>query len=241
MEEFYYNNIFETKGIEYLVTVAFFLLLVPFWIILNKRAKISQKVNEVLGTLNIKRLKIPSGVYHSPNHMWMFMYKSGMARLGLDELMLRITGQVSVEPMKHAGDNVEKGDLIAIIHQKEKQIKVLSPLSGIIRNFNNELKNEAGAMMEDPYGKGWMYEIKPTNWIAETANCVIAEDAVSWTSSELVRFKDFLMASLWKNSANQMAQTLQDGGELREHLMTELPQEVWSDFEIGFLGSPSKN
>lgn len=241
MEEFYYTNIFETKGIEYLVTVAFFLLLVPFWIILNKRAKISQKVNEVLGTLSIKRLRIPSGVYHSPNHMWMFMYKSGMARFGLDELMLRITGQVSVEPMKNAGDNVERGDLIAIIHQKEKQIKVFSPLSGSIRNFNNELKNEAAIMMEDTYGKGWMYEIKPTNWIAETADCVIAEDAVSWTSSELVRFKDFLMASLWKNSASQMAQTLQDGGELREHLMTELPQEVWSDFESGFLGSPSKN
>jgi glycine cleavage system H protein len=238
MEAFYYTNIFETKGIEYLVTVAFFLLLVPFWMILNKKSKISQKFHEALSVLSVKRLNIPSGVYHSPNHMWMYMFKSGKARFGLDELMLRITGLVSVEPIKHAGDDVEKGDLIAIIHQKEKQIKVFSPLSGSIRKFNSELQNDTSSMMEDTYGKGWMYEIKPKNWISETADCVIAEDAISWTSSELVRFKDFLMSSLWKNSASQMAQTLQDGGELREHLLTELPQEVWADFENEFLGRP---
>ena len=34
-----YNNIFETKGIEYLVVIAFLALLVPFWIALNKKVE----------------------------------------------------------------------------------------------------------------------------------------------------------------------------------------------------------
>ncbi len=32
MEGFTYTNIFETKGIEYIIIICFFLILIPFWI-----------------------------------------------------------------------------------------------------------------------------------------------------------------------------------------------------------------
>jgi glycine cleavage system H protein len=38
MDGFSYTNIFETKGIEYLMIIAFMLILVPFWITLNRKA-----------------------------------------------------------------------------------------------------------------------------------------------------------------------------------------------------------
>ena len=37
MDGFTYHDIFETKGLEYLAIIAFFLLLIPFWIILNRK------------------------------------------------------------------------------------------------------------------------------------------------------------------------------------------------------------
>ena len=40
MDGFSYYNIFDTKGIEYLVVIAFLLLLIPFWLALNKQVKI---------------------------------------------------------------------------------------------------------------------------------------------------------------------------------------------------------
>ena len=46
MDGFSYNNIFETKGIEYLVVIAFFALLIPFWITLNKQAKITGQIQK---------------------------------------------------------------------------------------------------------------------------------------------------------------------------------------------------
>ena len=44
MEQFTYNNIFETKGIEYLLIIGFFLVLIPFWLILNKRVEIARQI-----------------------------------------------------------------------------------------------------------------------------------------------------------------------------------------------------
>ena len=48
MDGFSYNNIFETKGIEYLIIIAFLLMIIPFWIIINREAsdkKPDQKCN----------------------------------------------------------------------------------------------------------------------------------------------------------------------------------------------------
>lgn len=39
MDAFNYINLFETYGIEYLLTVAFLLVLIPFWKILNSLPK----------------------------------------------------------------------------------------------------------------------------------------------------------------------------------------------------------
>ena len=37
MDGFSYTNIFETKGKEYLMIIGFMLILVPFWIALNRK------------------------------------------------------------------------------------------------------------------------------------------------------------------------------------------------------------
>ena len=88
---------------------------------------------------------------------------------------------------------------------------------------------------EDPYGKGWICKIKPSNWIAETKACYFAEEATNWSASELERFKDFLAESM-KNLTPQPSRViLQDGGELCDHSLSTLPGEIWRDFEGEFL------
>ena len=39
MDGFSYSNIFATKGIEYLIIIAFLILLIPFWIAFNQKAR----------------------------------------------------------------------------------------------------------------------------------------------------------------------------------------------------------
>ena len=51
MEGFSYNNIFETKGIEYLAIIAFFAILIPFWLLLNKQVKNKKTTSEIIRQL----------------------------------------------------------------------------------------------------------------------------------------------------------------------------------------------
>ena len=88
---------------------------------------------------------------------------------------------------------------------------------------------------EDPYGKGWIFRVKPSKWIAETSSYYLAEDAVSWLKRNWTRFKDFMAISLKKYSPEISTVILQDGGELCDQPLSELPNEVWMDFQKSFV------
>mgnify|MGYP001577975327 CR=1 FL=1 len=235
MDGFSYSNIFETKGIEYIAVITFFAILIPFWIILNKKVKISKQFQKTLGVLTANALRIPQGIFYSKNHTWTHLEVSGIAKVGLDDLLLHITGDVKFSNLKKSGEKVSKGDVLAEIDSNGKQLKILSPISGEVLNTNPILKEDSQAVSQDPYGQGWVYKIKPTNWVSETNSYYLADEASNWSAMELLRFKDFLALSMKKYSAEPALITLQDGGELCDNPISEMPNELWQDFQKEFL------
>lgn len=234
MDGFHYYNLFETKGFEYILTIVFFLFLIPFWIMLNKKVKITQQIGHALGTLSLKFVTMPRGVYHSPNHSWMHLLRSGKARVGLSDLLLKITGRIRVVPLKAEGEIVKKGEQLLEIRQGEKVMKIAAPLTGEILRYSHA---DAENLLLDPYGNGWLLEMIPSDWIAETRDYYLADATAGWAEKEIVRFKDFLVNSLSEHEPQLQPATLQDGGELREHILEELPPAIWNDFETKFLPS----
>jgi glycine cleavage system H protein len=235
MDGFSYNNIFDTKGIEYLVIIAFLLLLIPFWLALNKQVKIKEQIRKAIGIFTAGILKVPQGIFYSRNHTWAYLEKSGTAKVGLDDLLLHITCEVKIRQLKNPGESVKKGDLLAEMDQNGKLLNIFSPISGIILNSNPALNTNSELLNEDPYGKGWIYDIKPSNWVAEIPSFYMAEDATAWFKKELEHYKDFLALNMRKYSPETSMIVLQDGGELSENSLSGLPNEFWQDFQKEFL------
>jgi glycine cleavage system H protein len=235
MDGFTYTNIFDTKGIEYIVIIAFLLLLIPFWLALNKPVQLKEKFRKALGILSAAVLRIPQGIFYSKNHTWTYLEKSGTAKVGVDDLLVHITGEVNIRQLKNPGDSISKGDLLAEMDQNGKTLNVLSPISGMVLDSNSELNVKRELLNEDPYGKGWLYDIKPTNWKAEIPSCYMADEATDWLNKELIRYKDFLAMNMKKYSPDPSMIILQDGGELSENSLSGMPDELWKDFQNEFL------
>jgi glycine cleavage system H protein len=235
MDGFSYNNIFETKGIEYLIIIAFLSLIIPFWIIINRQASVKMQIQHALGVLTDSILRIPKGLFFSKNHTWAFLERSGNAKVGLDDFLLHITGEIKFINLKHKGDFIFKGELMAQIDQNGKRLDITSPISGKIMKANSAIVDNPSIVNEDPYGNGWVYLIQPTDWIEETNSYYLSENAVAWSKSELIRFKDFMADTMRKYSPETSLLILQDGGELRDKPLSELPDEVWHDFQKSFL------
>jgi glycine cleavage system H protein len=235
MSAFSYSDIFATKGIEYLVIITFLLLMIPFWIVINKKTSFNRKVRNSAGSLSIGILRIPLGLFYSKNHTWMFMERSGSAKIGLDDLLLHLTGKVKFRNLKNPGEMIRKGELLTEIHQDGKLLRILSPVSGKITDINPVIIENTDLIHEDPYDKGWIYKIKPSKWIVEADACYFEEGAIHWSKIELERFKDFLSMSMKNYSNDPSCLIMQDGGELCDHTLSAFSGEVWNDFEKEFL------
>jgi glycine cleavage system H protein len=235
MDGYSYNNIFETKGIEYLIIIAFLVIIIPFWIVLNRRSGITNLIRKLFaGILSPGGNAIQHGMFYSRNHTWANLSESGNAKIGLDDFLLQITGEVRFTNLKKRGDFMSKGELMEVVTQKGKTLKITSPLSGKILN-SNTLISDSYILNEDPHLKGWIYEVLPTDWSEETGSYFFARKAVDWSKREFARFKDFMAESARKYAPENSMVILQDGGELYNHSLAELPDEVWQDFQKSFL------
>ena len=234
MEGFSYHNIFDAKGIEYLVIIGFLLLIIPFWIILNKPETLKKKIGS-FGALLLNKLKIPQGLFYSMNHTWAYLMITGYARIGLDDLLLHLTGPVEVSNLKTPGEKVRKGDSLALLIQNGKKLDIVSPISGEIKLVNSTLFENPGSLNDDPYEQGWFYELKPEDWVEDIKTYFLAEAAIEWTKREMARFKDFIVLSVQKHSPETDTLVLQEGGELSDHPLFEMPDEIWQDFQASFM------
>ncbi|MBK7712650.1 MAG: glycine cleavage system protein H [Bacteroidales bacterium] len=235
MDGFSYNNIFETKGIEYLIIIAFLLLIIPFWIMINRQISIKSQIRNAIGTLSEGILKIPLGLLFSKNHTWTHLEKTGVAEVGIDDFLLHITGEVKFSGLKAPGSFINKGELLADIDHNGKILKVYSPISGKVTATNKLLTETPEMVSEDPYNRGLIYKMTPASWIEETDTYYMANEALAWSRIELQRFKDFLALSARRYTPEVSMVLMQDGGELCDNPLSGLPDEIWHDFQKSFL------
>jgi glycine cleavage system H protein len=228
MDGFTYNNIFESKGIEYIAIICFLVILIPFWYFLNKGTKTNVKIALSILTANI--LKIPQGIFYSKNHTWTHLEKMGIAKVGIDDLIPHIIGNVQIKMIKKPGEIINKDEVLVELIYNNKSLKIHSPISGEIMDIHEDLS--ANVLNEDPYDKGWLAKILPSNWVNETNLYYLSHDATNWLNEELKRFKDFL-AVKYSEPSEQLI--LQDGGELKNKVLSELPNEICQDFQREFL------
>lgn len=235
MEGFSRVDIFDTKGMEYLFVIGYLIILIIFWRLSTKQVSLGKQIKQAIGVLTANVLRIPQGLFYSRNHTWTHLEESGAAKVGMDDLLQHITGEVRFDKLLSPGDIIRKGDLLTEIRQEGKQLRIFSPISGTILDANTDLAGNPGLLNADPYREGWIYRIKPSDWKKETGNYYLAEEAVSWSVKELERFKDFLAVSMKKVAPEPSLVALQDGGELRDNTLSLMPNEVWEDFQKDFL------
>ena len=106
MDAYSYVNIFSTKGIEYLIVISFFIVVVPFWRVLRETE---------MPVLSMAGIRLPRGVYFDPTHTWAFLETAGKIRVGVDDFMANITGPLNVKLLKKPGDHVERGEAISYL------------------------------------------------------------------------------------------------------------------------------
>lgn len=203
----------------------------------NRNANVPDEDIEITSAFNENSILVPKGIYFDKSHTWAFMQQDGNVKVGLDDFLQHVTGSITRIKMKEAGEKVRKGEKILTIIQNGKQLNISSPISGIIREQNQNLTTNSSIVNAAPYAEGWVYLIEPKNWLREIQFLFMAEKYKEWLQDEFVRLKDFLAASVRSNTNVYAHVILQDGGELTDNVLADLGPEVWEDFQNNFINT----
>jgi len=177
----------------------------------------------------------PAGILFGKSHTWAFMEKNGTLTLGIDDFLQHVTGTISRISLKSPGDKVRRGERLASVIQRGKQLDIISPVSGTIISRNEKLTNDTGILHASPYAEGWIYGIEPENWLNESRLMLTASKYTAQIREEFGRIRDFLATFTGVTEVRLAHVVLQDGGELREGLLEEFGPEVWEEFQRRFM------
>jgi len=104
-------------------------------------------------------MSIPQNLKFAKSHEWVRV-EGNLATIGItDHAQHELTDVVYVEVPKPDAE-VEAGKPCAVVESVKAASDIYAPVSGDIVAVNEDLASQPELVNQDPYGKGWMFQIK---------------------------------------------------------------------------------
>ncbi len=130
-------------------------------------------------------VKLPEDLYYHNDHCWVKV-EDEKARIGFDDFGQATAGKILFVRLKPEGKTIEVDKSFGSIETGKWVGPLKAPISGTILEVNPELKKKPTIINEDPYGKGWLLVVKPTdNLEAELSKLVTGSAIKDWINKEI--------------------------------------------------------
>jgi glycine cleavage system H protein len=187
------------------------------------------------------RFVVPRGYFLSTAHAWTELLFNGTARVGIDDFLQKLVGRIDAVEAAAPGTLLRKGDPVARIVQGNRTLTIPAPLSGKVIETNAKLASDGSLIHEDPYSRGWLALIEPSNLSGELKRLSIAEEAALWLRKEVGRFRNFIQEqmALVASAGHPIPAgvTLLDGGLPTTGVLEKTDQPIWDAFQREFLAA----
>lgn len=97
-------------------------------------------------------MKLLENLKYSKSHEWVEALEDGNVRIGLTDFAQSELGDLVFVNLPEVGDEVECGASFADVESVKAVSDVFSPVTGIVKEVNEELLDSPEMINEDPYG-----------------------------------------------------------------------------------------
>ncbi len=186
----------------------------------SARARLNPKrENESAGDVRFR----PEALY-APSHAWLAATWRDL-RVGLDDLARRIVGVPTDVTLPPPGTRLRVGDPAVTLIAAGRIAVLPAPVAGTVTAINDALLRAPSLVARDPYGRGWLYRIRPED--DRTPALPTGEEARLWLRAESVRYEHALEHALGYAAA--------DGGHPHGPLEDALDDQQWRRIAGAFL------
>lgn len=225
------DDLFGTKGIEYLLVIGFLAALVLFWSWLNSTARRSAvaraSVDPGLGREPGRWFDVPQDLYYHQGHSWALPAEGRRVRVGVDDFAQKLLGRADAVRLPQLGTRLEQGGPGWSLDFGSHSIQMLSPVEGTVVERNSGLEADPEQLNRDPYGEGWLLEIETPKLEFNLRNLLRGGLARTWN----VRAE----RALRRRVSGELGLVLQDGGLPVSGLARAISPGAWEELAREFL------
>lgn len=106
---------------------------------------------------------LPTDFLYSEEHEWVNttdITEGEVVRVGITHIAAEALGEIVFVELPEVGDEIEAGEPFGEIESTKSVSDIYAPVSGEVVAVNEELEDNAGIINEDPYGEGWLYDVR---------------------------------------------------------------------------------
>ncbi|GGB36690.1 glycine cleavage system H protein [Flexivirga endophytica] len=105
-------------------------------------------------------LEYPADLRYTADHEWVKEQSEDVVRIGISAFAQDALGDVVYVSLPTVGDTVAAGDACGEVESTKSVSDLYAPLAGEVTAINDQLDGTPELVNNDPYGEGWMYELK---------------------------------------------------------------------------------
>jgi glycine cleavage system H protein len=109
----------------------------------------------------MSELEYPEDLRYTAEHEWVREGDDGVVRIGITSFAQDSLGDVVYVSLPAVGDTVAAGDSCGEVESTKSVSDLYAPLDGEVTAVNSSLEATPELVNTDPYGEGWMYELRP--------------------------------------------------------------------------------
>ncbi|HEV7147393.1 MAG TPA: glycine cleavage system protein GcvH [Pedococcus sp.] len=103
----------------------------------------------------------PQELRYTAEHEWVRTGEDGAVRIGITAFAQEALGDVVYVSLPAVGDTIAAGDACGEVESTKSVSDLYAPLAGEVTAINDALDATPELVNSDPYGEGWMYELRP--------------------------------------------------------------------------------
>jgi len=126
---------------------------------------------------------VKKGYLYDEQGVWLTV-KDGLARVGVTDFLQQKSGDVAFVNMPEAGTELTRGKDLGSVETIKADVRINSPISGVIHQRNEELDITPELVNQDPYGDGWLVVIETTDYESDRQELLTPEGYLAVMSSQ---------------------------------------------------------
>jgi glycine cleavage system H protein len=107
--------------------------------------------------------QVPDDLRYSKDHEWVRDNGDGTVTVGITDHAQAALGDLVFVEVPEAGRQIAAGDACAVVESVKAASDVYSPLAGEVTAINEALGDAPESINDDPYGEGWIYQMRPSD------------------------------------------------------------------------------